>query len=282
MNRHSTTDAPKPSQPIESPQVSATQQASSLAPSLVSSPISANYRRTDLLALKFYPPLLLLATATAAAFCFLYLTKPTTIQVHPTGTDLLPGPKSTGTDLLSSSKSAGTDLLPGPKSTGTDLLSSPKSTGTDPETAVQQASLLPAADHLPGDVPTLEQPTIAASAPSQTTSTVGSASGVTAPNLPSPFVPTPFTIHQPVMLHPPVVESSVTTTVEFPAFFRAGTLRWTPALRIRAETILVRLKTHQQECLRLRMESAELLDAWNEILRDSSPPIQPEPEPVQR
>lgn len=250
-------------------------------------PDPANYRRRDLLALRFYPPLLLLATVTAAAFCVLYLRKPTTIVVQAVAGG---APRSVmAADRANMPDGTNSPMGPEPAKSR-DLPSAAPSTNIAPATPPPEVTrsgeipLLPAIDHLPGEANArpANGPAVPREAPGHSAGSENPSSSASSPNVPtSRFVPTSLTVRQTIYLHPPAVPQGVSTTLEFPVFHRAGTLRWSDAQRARCEELLQRLKSHQQECLRLRVESAELLDAWNAILRESSPIPAVESQPAQ-
>lgn len=59
--------------------------------------------------------------------------------------------------------------------------------------------------------------------------------------------------------------------LEVPVLYRSRNLRWTPAEVAAARQLLIRLADYQDKSRTLRLEGAELLDAWNRLVGQSIP-----------
>jgi hypothetical protein len=59
--------------------------------------------------------------------------------------------------------------------------------------------------------------------------------------------------------------------LDVPVLYQSRNLRWTPAEVAAARELLIRLADYQEKSRSLRLEGAELLDAWNRLVEQSIP-----------
>lgn len=59
--------------------------------------------------------------------------------------------------------------------------------------------------------------------------------------------------------------------LDVPVLYQSRNLRWTPAEVAAARELLIRLSDYQEKSRTLRLEGAELLDAWNHLVEQSIP-----------
>ena len=197
-----------------------------------------------------YPLLLLLSTAMAGLFCFMYITKPVISLAPPpvtlssvTPAKPLPIPEQPATDqpLGSAEKSAAAPSL------------------TTPEKPVAAlAGMLPNPERLPGDPDTSPAP---------------HADGRQTPPVPS-SAPTfeETNLHIQHVLSAATPDGDVSRIVlNVPVLYQSRRLRWTASEVAESRELLKRLGTYQENSRALRAEGSQLLAAWNHLVELSIP-----------
>ncbi len=185
-----------------------------------------------------YPFLLLLSTAVAGLFCYLYLTKPVIVET----TNVSPeAPAVTEEKPLVATP-------PAPPTTP-----APQAPAAKPAAAPALA-LAPSSQRLPGDdAPSTAQPRKAVSKTG--------ASG---------FEETNLRIQHVLIAEAP---GGARNRLEFevPVLYRSRNLRWSSAEVAQARELLGKLADYQERNRALRAEGIVLLDAWNHLVNRSIP-----------
>lgn len=182
---------------------------------------------------RVYPWLLCASTLVAAAFCFLYITKPVIIAPQT--------------------------ILP-------PIIFEKKPTialTTNPTTVpAENLSILPKSDHLPGDHKTATP----VNPPLPT-----SPSGAIAQAPPAkPFEETNLRIQHILNAEAPGGKVA-RIDIEVPVLYQSRNFRWTTAEVEEARALLLRLADYQEKSRTLRSEGNELLDSWNHLVERSIP-----------
>lgn len=188
------------------------------------SPLKANRRTAACATHRAYPWLLVISTAIAGAFCTLYITKPV----------ILAAPS-----------------VP-PFSTETPI-SSPSS-----PTIQAPPSLMPNADHLPGEKPSARPESV-----------VNNAAQPSLPPAPV-FEQTNLRVQHILNAQAPGGHLAK-IDLDVPVLYQSRSLRWTPIEVAEARDLLIRLQDYQEKSGALRSEGADLLAAWNRIVEKSIP-----------
>ena len=170
-----------------------------------------------------YPWLLVASTAIAGAFCTLYITKPVIIAA-PT--------------------------VP-PFSAGNPVTPTPPASQAPP-------SLMPNADHLPGEKISARQDPVA--------------SQDAHPPLPAAaaFEQTNLRVQHILNAQAPG-GLLAKIDLDVPVLYQSRNLRWTPTEVAEARALMLRLQDYQEKSGALRAEGADLLAAWNHIVEKSIP-----------
>lgn len=201
-----------------------------------------------------YPWLLLLSTAMAAVFCFMYITKPEFPLVAPLGVNPM---ASAGKPLVVPEKPAIAQPLTVPD----------KATTAPPTTAPDQAtppvaSMLPNAERLPGDA----HPAIATNPPHDANPPPALAGS------------TPSPIFEETNLHIQHVLTAATPggdlsriVLNVPVLYQSRSLGWTESEVAESRELLKRLATYQENSRALREEGSGILTAWNHLVELSIP-----------
>jgi hypothetical protein len=187
---------------------------------------------------RIYPWLLLVSTATAAAFCLLYITKPV-IDTSSAGTS--PAPSAPAKLELATSE------VPSPQPQISDT-----------------TSLLPNDNRLPGERSPANNPDRPIPA---------EPSVLPAPPSISGFEETNLRIQHILSAEAPGGHLS-RLDLEVPVLYQSRSLRWTADEVAEARSLLNQLVDYQEKSQRLRTEGAELLDAWNRLIDRSIPASQ--------
>ena len=187
-----------------------------------------------------YPWLLLLSTAVAALFCFMYITKPEFPQAVPLASPLPP--------------TAAKPLIPPTaQPDGIPALPSPP-----------VASLLPDAARLPGDTHLA-----VAATPSLASGPRHSQPG-TAPA--APFEETNLHIQHILTAATPGGDLS-RIVLNVPVLYHSRSLSWTDGEVAESRELLKRLSTYQENSRALREEATQILAAWNHLVESSVPTL---------
>lgn len=202
-------------------------------------PYPKNVRVTNVPRSKAYPWLLVTSTLIAGIFCMLYITKPVIITAP--SVSLPPKAVPAVQPLAVKTENPATEPVP-------DATRRPA-----PE------SLLPAGDQLPGDAASETRP----------------ASPTTRPALPAvpasnPTEETNLRIQHILTAEAPGGHLD-RIDLEVPVLYHSRNLRWTPDDVTRARALMIRLMDYQEKSRALRLEGAELLDAWNALINKSIP-----------
>ena len=186
-------------------------------------PSSAYRRSTTCATHRAYPWLLVASTAIAGAFCTLYITKPV----------LLASPN-----------------LPPFSSVNPAAPTSP--------VAQTEPSLMPNADHLPGEkIPAHQDPV--------------AHHDVSPPGPPAAaFEQTNLRVQHILNAQAPGGHLAK-IDLDVPALYQSRNLRWTVAEVAEARELMLRLQDYQEKSGALRAEGADLLAAWNHIIEKSIP-----------
>ena len=178
-----------------------------------------------------YPLLLLASTAIAAAFCYLYITKPL-ISIDQTPIAISP--------------------------------TSPAKPLIIPETTTPPAaSLLPNSERLPGDTPA---PLAAARRPRHAPTSPPLPGNPAAPS----FEETNLSIQHVLTAKTPTGDLG-RIVLNVPVLYQTRTLAWTDSEVAESRELLKRLTTYQENSIALRKEGTILLAAWNRLVESSIP-----------
>lgn len=201
-----------------------------------------------------YPLLLLLSTAMAVVFCYMYVTKPEFQLAVPLGGTPLPAPDK---PLIPPENPA--TALP---LTAADKPASPPSAAVPEPGTPPLASMLPNPQRLPGDT---ETPV--ATKPPQGTD-------------PRPALPgnTPAPTFEETNLHIQHVLTATTPggdvsriVLNVPVLYQSRNLAWTDNEVAESRELLKRLAAYQENSRTLREEGSHILDAWNHLIERSIP-----------
>ncbi len=199
-----------------------------------------NARMTNVPRSKAYPWLLVISTLIAGVFCLLYITKPVIITAPSVPLpSKLPPPDT---------QAVGSEMK--------DAVVKPVPNAVE---RPAQEDLLPAGDQLPGDPSPQARPI----------------SPAARPNLPaiaasSPTEETNLRIQHILTAEAPGGHLD-RIDLEVPVLYHSRNLRWTPEDITRARQLMIRLMDYQEKSRALRLEGAELLDAWNALVNKSIP-----------
>ena len=182
-----------------------------------------------------YPILLFTSTAVAAAFCFLYISKPFIVPPLP----------PLATDAAAPVPVAQITVAP------------PAASAVQPPSA-----LLPNADHLPGDSIAAKP----ASRPEQASPRQAIPGGTTA----TAFEETNLRIQHVLTAETPGGDVS-RIVLDVPVLYQTGTLAWSQADVAEARQLLKSLTAYQDQTRVLRDEGTRLLAAWNRLVERAIP-----------
>lgn len=201
-----------------------------------------------------YPWLLLLSTAMAAVFCFMYITKPEFPLAAPLGVNPL--------------APAGKPLVVPQKPALAQPLTPPDKSATVPAATVAEksippiTSMLPNAERLPGD----SHPPVATNPPQD------------ANPHPAPPASTPSPVFEETNLHIQHVLTAATPggdlsriVLNVPVLYQSRNLGWTESEVAESRELLKRLATYQENSRALREEGSSILAAWNHLVELSIP-----------
>ena len=186
-----------------------------------------------------YPLLLFTSTAVAAAFCFLYISKPFIMPTLPPLAIKAAAP------------------VPVAQITVAPPVAPPVATAAQPP-----AALLPDADHLPGDSIAAKPP----SRPEQASPRQAIPGGTTA----TAFEETNLRIQHVLTAETPGGDVS-RIVLDVPVLYQTGTLAWSRADVAEARQLLKSLTTYQDQTRALRDEGTRLLAAWNRLVERAIP-----------
>lgn len=217
---------------------------------------------------KAYPLLLLLSTATAALFCFMYITKPVIAPVLPPVSpplaaaakpDAITEPVVADQPPVDSNKSTPPAVAEPPeKGTAT----AEKSVASSDKPSSPVPSMLPNAERLPGDKPP--------SAVSNPPLTTDSRQSLPAPSPAPPFEETNLHIQHVLTATSPGGDLS-RIVLSVPVIYQSRNLRWTESEIAESRELLKRLTTYQENSRALREEATQLLAAWNHLVERCIP-----------
>jgi hypothetical protein len=183
-----------------------------------------------------YPLLLLFSTALAAAFCYLYLTKPVIIAA----------PAVPAMPALASGSALEPAIPDQPDAAGTPA---------DP------LALLPDADSLPGDQP--GTPGTATPLDPRGLPATGSGIGMA-------YEETNLKVQHVLTAQGDGVDLGK-IILDVPVMYETRRLRWTPADVQEARAVLIRLSSYQEKLRNLKAEGTFLLESWNQLMARSIP-----------
>jgi hypothetical protein len=185
-----------------------------------------------------YPLLLLASTTLAAAFCYLYISKPVIIPPSP--------PPAPAVVAVAPPSAAAPQPI----------------AGNPAAAAAQPDALLPNAGHLPGDPPTLAQP----GRPTHTSPRRAIPGDTTA----SAFEETNLRIQHVLTAQTPGGDLS-RIVLDVPVIYQTGALAWTQNEVAEARLLLASLADYQEQTRTLRDEGVRLLSAWNRLVERAAP-----------
>ena len=201
-----------------------------------------------------YPLLLLASTATAALFCFMYITKPVIPPAPTLSPNPLAAPTTTTTPLAAPEKPGTTQPPAGPANTTSAQPPAAAATAAPPA-----PSMLPDTERLPGDTgANLAAKPPAPADPRQTLPA------------PAPFEETNLHIQHVLTAAAPGGDLS-RIVLNVPVLYQSRNLGWTQREVAESRALLQRLTTYQENSRALREEATQLLTAWNHLVERSIP-----------